>query len=94
VRESGNRRAISIFSSRAGCRTIILASGQYRPGDSCELVGHGNDDCIPWGSRFELIKPIAECVIFAFRACDDGSTPVDEKPPKIRIATLANAEKS
>ena len=92
--ESGNRRAISIFSSRAPCRTINLSAGQYRPGDSCEFVGHGNDDCIPWRSGLELIKPITKCVIFAFRACDNGSTSVDKKPSKIGIATLANPEKS
>lgn len=94
MRESGNRRAISIFSSRASCRTINLASGQHRPGDSCEFVGHGNDDYIPWGSGFELIKPTAKCVIFAFHACDHGSTSVDKKPSQIGIATFANAEKS
>jgi hypothetical protein len=51
------------------------------PPKQCELVGHGNDDCIPWRSGLELIKPIAECVIFAFRSRNDGSTSVDEKPP-------------
>ena len=94
MRESGNRRAISIFSSRASCRTINLASGQHRRGDSCEFVGHGDDDYISRRSGFKLIEPTAKLVFFAFHARDHGSTSVDVEPPQIRIAAFADAGKS
>src|SRR6185312_11088517 len=64
---------------------------QHRPCDACQFIGDRNDYFVPWGSRFQLMDPLAKTASVVLHSQQHGTSAVDEHTAQVDVASLADA---
>src|SRR5579883_198799 len=63
--------------------TIRLALGQHRPSNASQLVGDSYDQNVTVRSDFQLVHPLADCVVVSIQTHNNRARTMDEQSPQI-----------
>src|SRR6202046_3710600 len=77
---------------RHSCDGEPFSAPQHRPGDSCQLVGEGNDGNVAMGATYESLRPSAERRVALSHIGQSRARSMDQLPAQVFVAALADPE--
>ncbi len=86
------RRSFPRWLGWRGCRSIVVAARQNRPGDAGELVGHGHHDDVRVSPGVQSIQTGTERRTVPFGAEHGAPCAMDQHLAQVDVAALTDAE--